>query len=90
MASNRSKRVLEATKLAYLNKTKKSITFQKLGFCDFWRIAKSVLNKAKSAILPLFNGLLVKQNCLQKTFLRRTLILMSHVSLYLHFQLGII
>ena len=55
-ASNRCKRVLEAAKLAYANKTKESITSQKLGFRDFWRIADSVLNKGKSAIPPLFNG----------------------------------
>ena len=34
-ASNRCKRVLEAAKLAYANKTKEAITFQKLGFLDF-------------------------------------------------------
>ena len=55
-ASNRCKRVLEAAKLAYTNKTKESITSQRLGFRDFWRIANSVLNKGKSAIPPLFNG----------------------------------
>ena len=55
-ASNRCKRVLEATKLAYPTKTKESITSQKLGSRDFWRIANSVLNKGKSAIPPLFNG----------------------------------
>ena len=33
-----------------------SITSQKLGSCDFWQIANSVLNKGKSAIPPLFNG----------------------------------
>ena len=33
-----------------------SITSQKLGSHDFWRIANSVLNKGKSAIPPLFNG----------------------------------
>ena len=54
-ASNRHKRVLEASKLAYANKTKESITSQKLGSRDFWRIANSVLNKGKSAIPPLFN-----------------------------------
>ena len=53
-ASSHCKRVLEAAKLAYANKTKEFITSQKLGF---WRIANSVLNKGKSAILPLFNGL---------------------------------
>ena len=55
-ANNHCKRVLEAAKLAYANKTKESITFQKLGSHDFWRIANSVLNKGKSAIPPLFNG----------------------------------
>ena len=53
---NRCKRVLEAAKLAYANKTKESIISQKLGSRDFWRIANSVLNKGKSAIPPLFNG----------------------------------
>ena len=55
-ASNRCKRVLEAAKLAYATKTKESITSQKLGSRDFWRIANSVLNKGKSTIPPLFNG----------------------------------
>ena len=55
-ASNHCKRVLEAAKLAYANKIKESITSQKLGTCDFWRIANSVLNKGKSAIPPVFNG----------------------------------
>ena len=54
--SNCCKRVLEAAKLAYANETKESITSQKLGSRDFWRIANSVLNKGKSAIPPLFNG----------------------------------
>ena len=34
-ASNHCKRVLEAAKLAYANKTKESITSQKLDSCDF-------------------------------------------------------
>ena len=55
-ASNCCKRVLEAAKLAYANKTKESITSQKLGSCDFLRIANGVLNKGKSAMPPLFNG----------------------------------
>ena len=46
---------LEAAKLAYANKTKESITFQKLGSGDFWRIGNCVLNKGQSAIPPLFN-----------------------------------
>ena len=54
-ASNHCKRVLEAAKLAYANKTKESITSQKLGSWDFWRIANSVLNKGKSSIPPLFD-----------------------------------
>ena len=78
-------RVLEAAKRAYANKTKDSITSQKLGSLDFWQIANIVLNKGKSAIPPLFNSpevFLIKQNCLLKTFLG-TLILMTQVSLYL-------
>ena len=55
-ANNHCKKVLEAAKLAYATKTKESITSQKLGSRDFWRIANSVLNKGKSAIPPLFNG----------------------------------
>ena len=39
-----------------LLKQKSSITSQKLGSRDFWRIANSVLDKGKSAIPPLFNG----------------------------------
>ena len=54
-ASNRCKRVLEAAKLAYPNKTKESITSKKLGSWDFWRITNSVLDKGKSTIPPLFN-----------------------------------
>ena len=54
-ASNHCKRVLEAAKLAYGNKTKDSITSQKRRSQDFWQIASSVLSKGKSAIPPLFN-----------------------------------
>ena len=56
-ASNRCRSVFEAAKLAYANKAKESITSQKLGSRDFWRIANSVLNEVKSALHPLFNGL---------------------------------
>ena len=55
-ASNRCKRVLEAAKLVYANKTKNSISSQKLGSCNFWRFANSVLDKDKSATSPLFNS----------------------------------
>ena len=65
-ASNRCKRVLEAAKLAYATKTKESITSQKLGSRDFWRIANSVLNKGKSVIPPLFNGLEVLSSASDK------------------------
>ena len=34
----------------------KSLTSQKLGSRDFWRVASSVLNKGKSPIPPLCNG----------------------------------
>ena len=65
-ASNHCKRVLEAAKLAYATKTKESITSQKLGSRDFWRIANSVLNKGKSAIPPLFNRLEVLSSASDK------------------------
>ena len=55
-ASNHTKKILEAAKLAYGNKMKDSITSQKPGSWDFWQITNSVLNKCKSAILLLFNG----------------------------------
>ena len=65
-ASNRCKRVLEAAKLAYANKTKESIISQKPGSRDFWRIANSVLNKGKSAIPPLFNRLEMLSSAFEK------------------------
>ena len=55
-ANNFCKKILEAAKLAYANKTKQFITSQKLGFWNFWKIANIVLNKDKSAIPPLFSG----------------------------------
>ena len=55
-ASSCCKSVLEAFKLAYANKTKESITSQKLGSPDFLRIANSVLSKGKYAMPTLFNG----------------------------------
>ena len=55
-ARNLYNRVLEAAKLAYANKTKDSITSQKLDSRDFWQIAISVLSKGKSDIPPLFNS----------------------------------
>ena len=86
-ASNRCKRVLEAAKLAYANKTKEPITSQKLGSRDFWQIANSVFNKGKSAIPPLFNSPEIlsfasNKAKLLKTFLR-ILILVTQVTLYL-------
>ena len=85
--SNRWKRALEAAKLAYANKTKESITSQKLGSLDFSRIASSVLKKVKSAIPPLFydSELLHSASDKAKLFTEiflRTLIMMSQVSLY--------
>ena len=86
-ASNRCKNVLEAAKLAYANKTKESITSQKLGSRDFWRISNSVLNKGKSAIPPLFNGLEVlsyasdKAKLFPKNFSKNSNLVDSGISL---------
>ena len=55
-ASNLYKRVLEAAKLAFANKTKESITSQKLDSRKFWKIVNSVLNKGKFAIPLLLNN----------------------------------
>ena len=65
-ASNCCKKVLEIAKLVYANKTKESITSQKLGSWDFWGIADSVLNKGKSAIPPLFNDPVVLSSASNK------------------------
>ena len=46
--------VHEADKLAYANKIKESMTSQKFGSWDFWRVAYNVLNKG---IPPIFSGL---------------------------------
>ena len=53
---NRCKSVLEAARLAHANKTKETVTSQKLGPRDFRRIANSALNKGNSAIPPLLKG----------------------------------
>ena len=80
--------VLETAKLTYANKTKESITSQKPGSCEFWQMADSVLNKGKSAILPLYNDPEVlsstsdKEKLFAENFLR-TLILMTQLFLYL-------
>ena len=56
-ASNHCKRVLEPAKnCIYANKTKESITSQKLGFQDFNQIANSVLRNGKYAIPLLFHS----------------------------------
>ena len=94
-ASSCCKSVLEAFKLAYANKTKESITSQKLGCQGFWQIANSVLNKVN--LLCLLYSVawrccllhLIKQSCLLKTFLR-TLMLMTQVSLPLFSLLELI
>ena len=59
--------VLEGAKFAYATKTKESIISQKLGPWDFWQIAYGVLNKGKSAILPLLNDLEVLSSASDKT-----------------------
>ena len=55
-ARNRCKRVLEDAKQQYANSVACSISTQRLGSRDFWRIANSVLNRNKSSIPPLFHG----------------------------------
>ena len=78
----------------YANKTKESITFQKLGSRDFLQIVASVFNKGKSVIPPPINELEVLSPTsdkvkLLKTFIK-TLILMTQVSLYVFFFLELL
>ena len=55
-ASNRCKRVLEAAKLAYATKIKESITSQRLGSWDFWRIANISCNVRHVCLRAVFSG----------------------------------
>ena len=94
-ASNRCKRVLEAAKLAYATNTKESFTSQKLGFATFGELLIAFSRKLNLLCLVYSTAqrccllLLVKQNCLLKTFLR-TLILMTWVLLCLFSLLELI
>ena len=87
-AGNHCKRVLEAAKLASANKTKESLTSQKLGSRDFGELLIVFSTKVNQLYLLCSTAqrgcllYLIKQNCFLKTFLR-TLILMTQVSLYL-------
>ena len=87
--SNRCKRVLQAAKLAYVTKTKESITSQKLGSLDFWQIANSFFSKDKSAIPPVFNRLEVlssasgKAKLFAKNFSKNSDLGDSGISFYL-------
>ena len=58
--------VFAAAKLAYATKKQDSIASQKFGSQHFWQIANSVLNKGKSAILPLINSLEVLSSASDK------------------------
>ena len=49
--SNRCKRVLGATKLAYANKTNESITSQTVGSQDFWWIANNFSIKQPAGVV---------------------------------------
>ena len=93
--SNHCKRVLEAAKLVYANKTKESITSHKLGSQTFSKLL--IVYSIKVNLLYLLYSTsrrccllhLLKQNCLLKTF-QRSLILMTQVSLYLFSLLELI
>ena len=79
-ASNRCKRVLEAAKLAYANKTKESITSQKLGSRDFWWIANSVLNKCKFSTPSPFSNPKVLPSASDKVLAFRTNLKLHNIS----------
>ena len=79
-ASNRCKRVLQATKLFYAKKPKEN-----LALVTFGELFVVLSTKVNMLCIPSLCCLLdlIKQNCFLKTFLR-TLVLMSQVSLYPH------
>ena len=96
-ASNRYKRVLEAAKLAYADKTNKTNKTlpRNLALGTSGELLV-VFSKRVNLLYLLYSTArrccilhLTKQNCLQKTFLR-TLILMTQVSLYLFSLLELI
>ena len=92
--SNRCKRILEAAKLAYANKTSPLLprNFVLMIFCKL-----PIVFSAKVNLLYLLYPTaqrccllyMIEQNCLLKTFLR-TLILMTQISLYLFSLLELI
>ena len=53
---NHCKRVLKDARSNYAETTRRYFAYQLIGVRHFWRICNSVLNRAKSAIPPLFNG----------------------------------
>ena len=87
-SSNCCKMILEAAKLAYANKTKESISSQKLGSHNFWWTANSVLNRGKSAVPPLFSGPEVlssasdKAKLFAENFSKNSNLDGSHISLF--------
>ena len=89
-ASNPCKRVLKAAKHAYATKTKESITSQKLGSWDFWRIANSVSTKVNLLYLLYSTNRkccllhLIKQIYLLKTFPRTQILSSFRANLKLH------
>ena len=94
-ASNHCKRVLEAAKLAYASKTKETITSRNLALVTFGKLPIAFSTKVNLLYLLYSTPrrccrlYLIKQNCLLKTF-RRSLILMTQVSLHLFSLLELI
>ena len=87
-ASNSCKMVPRAAKLAYANKTKESITSQKLDSWDYGKLLIVFSTKVNLLYLPYSTAWkccllhFIQQNYLLNFFLR-TLILINQISLYL-------
>ena len=94
-ASNHCKGVLEAAKLAYVIKQKSPLPPRNLALMNFGEFL--IVLSTKVNLLYLFYSMaqrccllhLIKQNCLLKSF-GRTLILMTHLSLYMFLLLELI
>ena len=82
-ARNCWKRVLEASKLGFVTKTKESITSWRFGSQNFLGLANSVFNKGKTTIPPFFNGQEVLSSACDKAklFVKNSILEDSGVSL---------
>ena len=91
-ANNHCERVFDVFKITYADKTKESMTSQKLNLCNFWQIANIVLTKGESATfcLPNDSEMVSSAHDKAKLFAEsfvKTVILMTQLFFYLIYPL---